>query len=109
MEYVELGEVDFDNPQVFSDINNKQWWSSSINHDYTPLFIDLVDNYNQDIERSHEVPVDRIHGYSLSEIESGYLKHIYGLSSFKDKIKSNKPSGVTDQQIDDYLAYYFNL
>jgi len=31
------------------------------------------------------------------------------LSSLKDELKANKPSGVTNQQIDDYLTYFFNL
>ena len=31
------------------------------------------------------------------------------LSSLKDELKANKPSGVINQQIDDYLAYFFNV
>ena len=55
------------------------------------------------------VPVDRVSGYTLSVIESGFLKHVYSLSSLTDKLKANKPVGVTDQQIDEYLTYFFNL
>jgi len=31
------------------------------------------------------------------------------LSSLKDELKANKPSGVTDQEIDDYLAYFLTF
>lgn len=50
IEYTELGITNYDNPNTwpysrFGD--NMQWWKSSNDHIYTPLFIDLVDNFNQ--------------------------------------------------------------
>ncbi len=35
------------------------------------------------------------------------LKTSYGLLSLKDNLKANKPAGVIDQNVDDYLVYFF--
>ncbi len=110
IEYVERGELNYDNPadNTAVQVDNMQWWDSSDNHEYTPLFVDLTDIFNQNVERGVG-PIDEINGYTMGGIESGFLKHVYGLSSLKDKLKANKPSGVTDQQIDEYLSYFFSL
>jgi hypothetical protein len=47
-------------------------------------------------------------GYTLSYIQSNVLGHSYGLSSLRDRLKNQKPSGVTDDQIDTNLKYYFD-
>ena len=54
-------------------------------------------------------PDDQISGFVMSTIESQIVKHSYGLSSLQTRLKSNKPSGVTNAQIDTYLNFYFNL
>lgn len=82
-----------------------QYWTKSIGSDYTPIFIDLIDTFNQSLVYSSS-PNDQVTGYSLSTIESNFLKHVYGLSSLKDQLKKNKPSGVTDTQIDLLLSNY---
>ncbi len=52
LEYVDLGHVDYDDPNAFSNIDNMQNWnSSSTLQDYTPLFIDCIDSYNQALNR----------------------------------------------------------
>ena len=97
IEYIERGELGYNR-------HSRQGWDSSDSHVYTPLFIDLVDNFPQPIG-----PNDQITGYTLSAIELNILRNAKGLSSLKDNLKANKPSGVTDQQIDNYLVYFFNL
>lgn len=108
MEYNERGVANYDRPQFVTDpINNradhKQWWDNTFSHDYTPVFIDLVDNFNQT-----SGPVDNVPGYTMQGIE-GFLTDVYVLSSLKEQLKANRPTGITNQDIDNYLAYYFNL
>jgi hypothetical protein len=54
-------------------------------------------------------PNDAIAGYSMSTVESQIVKNSYGLSSLQTQLKANKPAGVTNNQIDTYLNFYFNL
>lgn len=44
----------------------------------------------------------------MQTIEYVILKDAYGLTSLRSELKRHKPSGVTDAQIDDYMASYFN-
>lgn len=111
IEYTELGVVNYNNPNtnLFDDpignlADHMQWWDSSNLHDYTPLFIDLVDNF----DRSGG-PDDHITGYTMNTLELNVVKHSYGLTSLRSALKANKPNGVSDQDIEDYLAYYFDL
>ncbi len=194
-EYLELGQINYDDPSLdnsgANDVDNKQEWDHNSDHDYTPLFIDFADAYNQGIERGNvvnrcpdggwfdgnncyfgtapqgetafifsdnfyytpvnccdcpvpgswfdgancfagEIPEDRIgfiwndnwflrpagqgdllydevSGYTMELLESRVLPHSYGLTSLRDALKANKPSGMTDKHIDLYLNYYFNL
>ncbi len=78
--------------------------------DFTPVFIDLVDNYNQRVGfPANFGPNDNVTNYTLPQIESGFMKHVYGLTSLSRELKNNKPVGVSDLQIDELLSYYFNL
>lgn len=54
-------------------------------------------------------PDDEVTGCSLPNIESSMLNGIYGLSSLESKLKSNKPTGITDKHIDLFLDLYYNL
>lgn len=82
-----------------------QYWDRGISADYTPVFIDLIDTFNQRAW-STALPDDNISGYTLASIESTFLKHVYGRSSLSDNLKNNKPAGVTDAQIDLLLSSY---
>jgi len=125
IEYNELGFPNYDNPYMnYFMGDHMQWWKKAklrsdynlltdtqkkIINNYTPLFIDLVDDYNQSVNiGSTNYPDDAIHAYTMPRIEN-LLKHVYGLSSLQSKLKANKPYGVTDNQIDRYLNYYFSL
>jgi len=39
-------------------------------------------------------------------LEDDVVKYSYGLHSLKNKLKANKPYGVTDKEIDLYISYY---
>ena len=82
-----------------------QFWDRGISTNYTPIFIDLVDNFNQSSLNS-TLPNDNVSGYTLANIESTFLKNVYGLSSLRTALKNNKPAGVTDAQIDLLLSSY---
>jgi len=89
-----------------------QNWSlpNATSADYTSLFINLVDNFNEQGQNFPNFGTstvnDPVAGYDLSIIQSNYLKNIYGLSSMATKLKANKPVGVTDVQIDILLNNY---
>jgi len=51
-------------------------------------------------------PYDEISGYSMGDLEDDVVKYSYGLHSLKSKLKANKPTVVTDKEIDLYLSYY---
>ncbi len=50
---------------------------------------------------------DDITGYTMQSIESVFLKNVYELSGLEQELKANKPSEVTDAQIETYFAYPF--
>ncbi len=75
---------------------------------YTPLFIDLMDDYNQRIELQNSAYTDdRISGYTLSYIQNNILVSSYGLSSFRNALKAHKINGTTDNDIDRLLELYW--
>ena len=76
-------------------------------HCYTPLFIDLMDDYNQSVD-SLIYPVDVIHGYSISYIQDNIIHSSRGLSSFYTTLKNNKINGVTNENIDLLMALYWD-
>lgn len=76
-------------------------------HCYTPLFIDLMDDYNHSVD-SLIYPVDVIHGYSISYIQDNIIHSSRGLSSFYTTLKNNKINGVTNENIDLLMALYWD-
>jgi len=56
-----------------------------------------------------DYPNDAINQYTMGFLESNIIKHSYGLSSLQTNLKNNKPTGLTDEFIDAYLNFYFNL
>ncbi|MBL7706488.1 MAG: hypothetical protein JNM21_13165 [Taibaiella sp.] len=90
-----------------------QYWqrnSDAINNQYTSLFINLVDNFN---ELGNNFPFrgagvinDQVTGYTLATIETFMLHSVYGLGSLSTHLKANRPPGVTEAQIDQLLSQY---
>jgi len=59
IEYVSLGFPNYDSPiPTTTDRDNMQNWTSIGSHLYTPLFIDVLDNYNQSTNRGTQ-PTNR--------------------------------------------------
>lgn len=85
-----------------------QNWPTGVVNNYSPLFIDLEDSFNQNPSNISGKPLDVLSGYNLSLIQTNVLGHSYGLSSLRNRLKSQKPSGVTDAQIDANLQFYFD-
>jgi hypothetical protein len=109
LEYKELGILNFGDPgftdtEIFRLRNAYQFWNPTLEYgeNYTSIFIDLVDDYNQATINGFHVN-DNITGYTLSGIEKDFLKHSYGFSSLKDELKDHKPNGVTNEQIDTFM------
>lgn len=99
-------------PPEFPNRFGYQNWNGS--GDYTSLFINLVDDFNEmgqdlDINPLNEilgVINDQVSGYTLANIESNMLGQVYGIGSLSAQLKANKPTGVTDAQIDLLLGQY---
>lgn len=109
-EYRERGIADYSEPDFlrfdavsFPIRGSYQDWPNFSNQGYTPVYIDLIDNYNQGL--NGRPIIDNVSGYTLPQIER-LLKNIYGLSSLSEQLKANKPIGVTDAQIDQLLSQY---
>lgn len=103
----------FVNGLGFPNIYAYQYWNRSIHEDYTSLFINLVDDFNENGVnlRTLADPLfgtvdDRINGYTLGNIQNIFLKNIYGSGSLNSQLKANKPIGVTDANLDLLLVNY---
>ena len=105
-EYDELGAIY--SSSVVNNLNKQSWPYAGNSKGYTSLFIDLVDNYNQSTRNttSRTYPNDNVTGYTMSNLSRNIVPKSYGLSSLKSKFKANKPSGVTDTQIDELFIRY---
>lgn len=73
---------------------------------YTSIIIDLMDNDNQRITRGTGRPVDRVSGYSISQIESA-LKGATSWNKFRDKVKNINSSNSDDNEIDELFANWY--
>lgn len=96
-------------PPMYPNHYAYQYWNLSLDPNYTSLFINLVDGFNefgQTFGWESGTVNDQVSGYSLGHIQSTFLKHCYAKSSLTTQLKANKPSGVTDAQIDLLLSHY---
>lgn len=101
---------DYPNSYAYQYWNPKFFKDQTFAFRYTPLFIDIVDNYNQSghfYSGFNTAAVnDNVFGYTLPYIESDLLKHCYAISSLGQQLKNNKPVGVTDHDIDVLLSHF---
>ena len=89
--------------------NNHSRWPLNCTWEYSPIFIDLVDDVNQRIVLFHgdtRYPNDLITGYTMEQINKNILPNSYGISSLKSAVKNNKIPGVTDAVIDELFLLY---
>lgn len=113
IEYLDRNVTNYDDPNVFFGGDHKQWWRfngiGENNDIYTPIFIDLIDDYNQAFVRgNNNMPTDNIRGFSMRNIERNILPNSYGLTSFRTALRNNAPNGISDAEINTYIAQYFN-
>lgn len=103
-EYADLGVTI---PSVTLSIMDKQsrWPYTNSDNAYSPLFIDLVDNLNQNSVHGGSRPNDDVTGYTMSNLSRIALKS-YGLFSLKTNLKKNMPTGVSDVHIDSLFNKY---
>jgi hypothetical protein len=118
LEYVDRGIGNYDDPDLTGpdvglQVDNSQRWRFNGNREtndiYTPLFIDLIDDYNQAAERNNNnMPTDNITGFSMRNIERNILPDAYGLTSLRQALRNNRPAGTTEVAVNNYMAQYFN-
>jgi hypothetical protein len=88
-----------------------QFWNLNQDQSNTSLFINLIDDYNEFNQLFSGILKvgtvnDQVSGYILADIEAQVLHDTYWLNNLSNKLKLNKPNGVTDAQIDELLSYY---
>ncbi len=103
--YNELGLVY--NNDLVTRFNKQNWPYHGGEKEYSSLFIDLNDNYNQSKNNKggKKYPNDNVTGYSMGRLSSIVAKS-YGLISLKRNLKANKPYRVTDSQINELFNKY---
>ncbi len=127
IEYRWLGNYFFDAPGIkfvngrenpFQYVNNKQntiWDIYNISHsnyygEYTPMFIDLVDDFNQrNFHHRNDLPCDEI---NQNQYTMGYLEPIVYLSDQMHVLYQNlmrhRPPGVTAAMLHNQLQLYLS-
>lgn len=91
-----------------SDYLSIQDWPAQGSSDYSPIFIDLIDDINQGAAPPIAMyPNDTVTGYTPDQLNS-FLLSSYGVSSLKANVKANKPTGIIDIQIDNLFKFYEN-
>ncbi|MDA3892677.1 MAG: hypothetical protein PF517_13520 [Salinivirgaceae bacterium] len=112
-EYHSMSRLD---GNVLNYYHEERYQLNPISGSYTPVFIDLMDDYNQRVggmingkteSGRLSLPNDLIHEYSLSYIQDNILKDSRGIHSLKDSLYDNRLTGVTISDIDQLLALYW--
>ncbi|MBR1851033.1 MAG: hypothetical protein IJ789_06635 [Bacteroidales bacterium] len=85
--------------------NDTNYW----HYPYTPVFIDLIDDYNQNVKLSSEYCNDNISEYGIKELQDDVLPDVYGLYSLKQKLLELKRHNSTESEIITMLSYYEGL
>jgi hypothetical protein len=87
--------------------SNHYRWPHVEDKDYSPIFIDLIDDINQRYSKGLEFPNDEVSGYSLRYINSKILRQSFGLKSLYNEVKENMVESVTENQIDELFKFYW--
>lgn len=70
---------------------------------YTPLVVDLIDNLNQNTVLGNHLPVDRVSGYTLSQIQAA-LKTSRTIGEWESRLKSMY-NNSTETMLSDVFGY----
>lgn len=86
-----------------------QTWTTdslrTINDVYTPVFIDLIDNFNQSGFYDN-APYDVITGYTLKEIQDSILGSVRNCATLKSALLAHKMHNATESQIISLIHAY---
>lgn len=100
-----LGRLRYPNYNSISKVSF-QWIIDEGEREYTPVIIDLIDDFNQNKIFSN-APIDRVTGYSISEIES-----VLGTSKNLEQLRNNlqnKYDKPTDAFLNELFQQYIIL
>ena len=86
------------------------WISTTGERQYTPLVIDLIDNFNQRTNNNGNLdfPIDFVSGYTIRTIEDK-LVHKTTMNAWRDDLKTSKPGGVSDFNLDQLFLNYTSI
>ena len=84
---------------------NRDSYSNPFLRGYTPMLIDLLDDYDQSVQ-GYGYPIDRVSGYTLSQLETCLFldKPIY-FKNFTSLLK-NRYNNPTEQYLDELSDFY---
>lgn len=110
-EYKRLGNSSF-------DYRNRQYWAllktdyskNLLSMDYSPIFIDLIDNFNQRNLYSgsyfaYEFPDDNVTGFTIPELRS-ILRKTFSIADLKKNVKSMRTDPIILSNIDKLFETY---
>lgn len=90
-------------------LDNVQNWSpqreGERGYQYTPIFIDLIDERNQN-EENLSWCKDNVSGYTLEGIQNNILGTSYGMHSLRQTLKANLSDNTSEEQIDELIDNY---
>ncbi|WP_108424926.1 hypothetical protein [Flagellimonas amoyensis] len=92
------------NKKLYNSEKQLQIISHGSNYEYTPIVIDLVDNYDQNAKIGNNRPKDRVWGYSLRQIQTS-LNTSRGPHTWKERIKSQH-TNTTENYVDELFGVY---
>lgn len=81
-------------------------WPLVPDRNYSPAFIDLIDDFNQGEAFGKEYPDDKISQYTILYLNRYILPSSTDINSLREELIKHKPEGVDDDSIRDlYLLY----
>lgn len=86
--------------------NTHNDWPTVDDRNYSPIFIDLMDDINQHIVIGPDHPNDLISGYNLSFINRNLLMNSETITDLRREVESHKLDGVDDFTIGELFQLY---
>lgn len=97
-------------PHGYKD-GHQTWLANVPNHfgNYTPVFVDLMDSYNQR-QTSSDYCNDNISGYTLAEIQGRFI-HAFTFTALRTELlkSNNLLHGATADDVDNLMVIYYDV
>ncbi|MCL6272401.1 hypothetical protein M3P19_00190 [Muricauda sp. 2012CJ35-5] len=93
-----------DDRRLFNSWRQDQIVRHHSKNQYTPIVIDLTDNYNQQEEIRETLPIDRVRDYSLRQIQTSLFRS-RGPHTWKERLK-NQHVNPTEAFVDELFGVY---